>query len=73
VGHHLQNLVLTFGETVQIAPVGIDDRAGSLESLLEQAERDKGTGMEDAPWPVHHPQMPGEPTRVSPSRARKRP
>jgi bifunctional non-homologous end joining protein LigD len=50
---------------------GIDDRAGSLEPFLEMAERDEHEGVPDAPWPVHHPKMPGEPTRVSPSRARK--
>ena len=50
---------------------GIDDRAGSLDSLLERAERDQRSGVDDAPWPVHHPKMPGEPTRVAPSRARK--
>ncbi|MFN2590441.1 MAG: ATP-dependent DNA ligase, partial [Actinomycetota bacterium] len=50
----------------------IDDRAGSIESLLELADRDQGEGLSDAPWPVHHPKMPGEPTRVSPSRAKKR-
>jgi bifunctional non-homologous end joining protein LigD len=51
---------------------GIDDRAGSLDPLLEQAERDQRSGVDDAPWPVHHPKMPGEPTRVAPSRARRR-
>jgi bifunctional non-homologous end joining protein LigD len=50
---------------------GIDRTTGSLESLLEQAQRDEREGVEDAPWPVHHPKMPGEPTRVAPSRARK--
>ncbi|HEX5949251.1 MAG TPA: DNA primase small subunit domain-containing protein, partial [Actinomycetota bacterium] len=50
---------------------GIDDTAGSLETLLEWNERDESEGLEDAPWPVHHPKMPGEPTRVAPSRARK--
>jgi DNA ligase D-like protein (predicted polymerase) len=50
----------------------IDDRAGSLESLLELADRDQHEGIGDAPWPVHHPKMPGEPTRVSPSRAKRR-
>jgi bifunctional non-homologous end joining protein LigD len=51
---------------------GIDTTAGSLASLLEQYERDERTGLQDAPWPVHHPKMPGEPTRVAPSRARRR-
>jgi DNA primase len=51
---------------------GIDDRPGSLETLLEWSERDEEKGLEDAPWPVHHPKMPGEPTRVAPSRAKRR-
>jgi bifunctional non-homologous end joining protein LigD len=55
------------------AHAGIDASAGSLDSLLEQYERDERQGVQDAPWPVHHPKMPGEPTRVAPSRARKRP
>jgi DNA ligase D-like protein (predicted polymerase) len=53
------------------AHASIDDAAGSLESLLELADRDEHEGLGDAPWPVHHPKMPGEPTRVSPSRARR--
>jgi hypothetical protein len=52
---------------------GIDEKPGSLETLLEWNERDEAKGLEDAPWPVHHPKMPGEPTRVAPSRARKDP
>jgi bifunctional non-homologous end joining protein LigD len=52
---------------------GIDERAGSLQPLLELAERAEREGVVDAPWPVHHPKMPGEPTRVAPSRARRRP
>ena len=51
---------------------GIDEKAASLDSLLELAERDKEGGLSDAPWPVHHPKMPGEPTRVNPSRAKKK-
>ena len=51
---------------------GIDDHVGSLDSLLELADRDEREGLSDAPWPVHHPKMPGEPTRVNPSRAKRR-
>jgi bifunctional non-homologous end joining protein LigD len=51
---------------------GIDDRAGSLEPLMDLAERAEREGVPDAPWPVHHPKMPGEPTRVAPSRAKRR-
>ena len=51
---------------------GIDDQAASLESLLELADRDEHEGLSDAPWPVHHPKMPGEPTRVAPSRAKRK-
>jgi hypothetical protein len=34
-------------------------------------ERDLESGLQDAPWPPVYPKMPGEPTRVAPSRARK--
>jgi bifunctional non-homologous end joining protein LigD len=51
---------------------GVDDHVGSIESLLELLQRQERAGVPDAPWPVHHPKMPGEPTRVAPSRARKR-
>jgi bifunctional non-homologous end joining protein LigD len=54
------------------AHAGIDEHVGSIESLLELLEREERAGVPDAPWPVHHPKMPGEPTRVAPSRARKR-
>jgi DNA ligase D-like protein (predicted polymerase) len=48
----------------------IDEQAGSLESLLELAERDERDGLGDAPWPPHFRKQEGEPTRVQPSRAR---
>ena len=51
---------------------GIDDQAGTLDSLLELAKEDERRGAEDAPWPPQFPKMPGEPTRVQPSKARKR-
>ena len=34
-------------------------------------DRDIASGLEDAPWPPVYPKMPGEPPRVSKSRARK--
>ncbi|MCX4638792.1 non-homologous end-joining DNA ligase [Streptomyces sp. P9-2B-2] len=49
------------------------DHAFGLESVLELADRqavDEGLG--DLPYPPDHPKMPGEPSRVQPSRARKR-
>ena len=51
---------------------GIDDQSGTLDSLLELAKEDERRGAEDAPWPPQFPKMPGEPTRVQPSKARKR-
>jgi DNA ligase D-like protein (predicted polymerase) len=49
----------------------IDERAFSLEPLLEMAERDeKDHGLGDAPYPPNYPKMPGEPMRVQPSKAR---
>jgi DNA ligase D-like protein (predicted polymerase) len=44
--------------------------AGSLEQLLELADRDERAGLGDAPWPPHFRKMEGESTRVAPSRAK---
>ena len=44
--------------------------AGSLEKLLEMAERDAAAGLADAPWPPHFRKMEGEAPRVMPSRAK---
>jgi DNA ligase D len=41
-----------------------------LTPLLDMATRDLDNGLPDAPWPPQYPKMPGEPTRVAPSRAR---
>ena len=49
----------------------MDNDAGSLEPLLELAERDEAEGLIDAPWPPHFRKMEGEASRVAPSRARK--
>ncbi|GAA4096696.1 MULTISPECIES: DNA polymerase domain-containing protein [Actinomadura] len=47
----------------------IDDRAFSLEPLLEMADRDeKDHGLGDMPYPPNYPKMPGEPKRVQPSK-----
>jgi DNA ligase D len=43
----------------------------SLASSLTLHERDTAAGLADAPWPPQYPKMPGEPSRVAPSRARK--
>jgi bifunctional non-homologous end joining protein LigD len=44
--------------------------AGSLEKLLQLADRDEAAGLGDAPWPPHFRKMEGESTRVAPSRAK---
>jgi len=44
--------------------------AGSLEKLLQMADRDEAAGLGDAPWPPHFRKMEGESTRVAPSRAK---
>jgi DNA ligase D len=52
---------------------GMEDAPCRLETALELADRhahEKGLG--DMPYPPDHPKAPGEPTRVQPSRARKR-
>ncbi len=49
------------------------DHAFGLESVLELADRQEADeGLGDMPYPPDHPKMPGEPSRVQPSRARKR-
>ena len=48
----------------------MDAHAGSLEKLLELADKDEAEGLGDAPWPPHFQKMEGEATRVAPSRAR---
>jgi bifunctional non-homologous end joining protein LigD len=47
----------------------IDERACSLEALLELAARQAKEGMKDAPWPPHYQKQAEEPSRVQPSRA----
>ena len=49
---------------------GIDDRAGSLDALLELSAKQEREGQGDAPWPPHYEKKQGEPPRVQPSRAR---
>jgi bifunctional non-homologous end joining protein LigD len=43
---------------------------GSLEKLLELANKDEAAGLGDAPWPPHFRKMEGESPRVAPSRAK---
>src|SRR5262249_39320076 len=48
----------------------MDDKPGSLEKLLELADKDEASGLSDAPWPPHFRKMKGEASRVAPSRAK---
>jgi bifunctional non-homologous end joining protein LigD len=48
----------------------MDAAHGSLEKLLELAEKDEATGLGDAPWPPHFRKGEGEAPRVSSSRAK---
>jgi DNA primase len=47
---------------------GIDEAVGSLDGLLEQADRDEAAGLPDAPWPPHYEKQSGEEARVQPSK-----
>jgi len=47
---------------------GIDEAIGSIDALLELADRDEASGLEDAPWPPHFAKQEGEPPRVQPSK-----
>jgi DNA ligase D-like protein (predicted polymerase) len=48
----------------------MDGAVGSLEKLLELADRDEAAGLGDAPWPPHFRKTSGEGPRVAPSRAK---
>ena len=50
---------------------GIDQRACSIDRLLELAARQAKEGQGDAPWPPHYRKQPDEPARVQPSRRRQ--
>jgi hypothetical protein len=49
---------------------GMDEAAGSLDGLLEQAASDEAAGLPDAPWPPHYEKQAGEAPRVQPSKRR---
>ena len=49
----------------------MNDAPQSLEPMLAMHERDMANGLMDAPWPPVYPKQPGEPPRVSRSRAKK--
>jgi DNA ligase D-like protein (predicted polymerase) len=46
---------------------------GSLEKLLDLADKDEAAGLGDAPWPPHFRKMESEGPRVAPSRAKSVP
>jgi bifunctional non-homologous end joining protein LigD len=52
------------------AAAGIDEAAGSLDSLLELSGKQEAAGQGDAPWPPHYAKQEGEPPRVQPSKRR---
>jgi bifunctional non-homologous end joining protein LigD len=49
---------------------GMDAEPGSLEKLLELADKDQAAGLGDVPWPPHFRKMETEGPRVAPSRAK---
>jgi DNA ligase D-like protein (predicted polymerase) len=51
----------------------MDAAAGSLEKLLELADKDEAAGLADAPWPPHFRKIDTEAPRVAPSRAKSAP
>jgi len=48
----------------------MDNRAGSLDALLDLSARHEREGLGDAPWPPQYKKQIGEPARVQPSRKR---
>ena len=55
------------------AHLAIDDRACSLDRLLELSAAQAAEGQGDAPWPPHYRKQPGEAPRVAPSKQRATP
>jgi DNA ligase D-like protein (predicted polymerase) len=49
----------------------MDSSPGSLEPLLELADRDEAAGLGDAPWPPHFRKAEQEGKRVTPSRSKQ--
>lgn len=49
----------------------MEDHAHDLGPTLERVQQDEERGLGDAPWPPHYAKQPGEPPRVSPSRAKQ--
>jgi DNA ligase D-like protein (predicted polymerase) len=67
-----------FTVPARVAKIGylherMDEAVGSLEKLLELADRDEKAGLADAPWPPHFRKMEGESPRVAPSRKKSAP
>jgi len=60
-------------EAIGTPHAAADSMSGSLEMLLELADRDEASGLGDAPWPPHFRKMEGEAKRVAPSRAKADP
>lgn len=50
----------------------IDERAGSLDALLELSARHEAEGQGDAPWPPHYRKGADEPRRAPPSTAARK-
>lgn len=50
----------------------IDESSYSLQPLLDLVAKHEREGQGDGPWPPNYPKMEGEPTRVQPSRAKKK-
>ena len=51
----------------------IDEKPGSLATLLDISARHERDGQGDAPWPPHYAKGANEPARVAPSRAKDAP
>ncbi|WP_344324411.1 non-homologous end-joining DNA ligase [Kitasatospora putterlickiae] len=69
----LRTLPARFAELGDVH-AGMEDEPFRLEGLLELYERQVAEGAHgELPYPPDHPKAAGEPTRVQPSRARRRP
>jgi len=67
----LATMPARFGERGDLH-AAMDDRAYSIERLLELSARQEKDGLGDAPWPPHFKKQAGEPARVQPSKRKKK-
>lgn len=69
--HTISSMPKRFADRGDVWAPLYDHPLGSLETALEWYETDLEAGEGELPYPPEYPKMPGEPSRVQPSRAKR--